>query len=448
MVKYLYGLLRSVQKRMTLDVLKCTNSRKYVIHSSRRLGKTFELVILSSIKCYEKPNAQVRYASVTQKAVRKMVHPIFKIVFKPVKEKYKPKWNSLEGAYIFPNESETHIAGVNNGNADDLRGTGADLCVVDEAAFVDDLEYLITSVLLPQVIDTGGMIIMASSSPRSPAHEFTKYILEARQGGYYSSFNIYESDYSPEIIEEFCREAGGKNSTAWRREFLNEIVVDTSYAIIPESDKLKVGLERVRLRDQYRNYVAMDIGIKDLTVVLFGYYDFKRATLCIEREFVINGPDMTTDKLAAGIAAIELSLFKQEPHVRVADNNNLLLLNDLATKHDCPFIATNKDSLEAMINAVRILIIQERLEIDHSCTVLIDSIKFGFWTESRRDWGRSSVLGHFDALAALMYLVRNLDLEDNPIDVPAKSERRGYTIQEDLVADGFDDDLEFNEPEF
>jgi len=416
-IKYLYSLLKDVQKEMFGLVYSNSKSRKYIIHCARRLGKTFLLIVISCCVAYSKDNAQIRYASVSQKAVRKMVHPIFKEIFKTIKKEYRPKWNSQEGAYIIPGGSMIHIAGCNGGHEDDLRGTAADLCVVDEAAFIDNLSYLIDSVLMPQLLTVkGSMLLMASSSPVSPAHEFVEYIHQAKLEGFYSSHTIHDGGFDKDTIAEFCKETGGKDSTAWLREYLNEIIVDSDYAIIPEASSSKNKISYDENYKFYHKYVAMDIGTKDLTFVLFGYYDFKRAKLCIEREFSINGPKMTTPVLSEGIKKIEVELWKEDtPYRRVSDNNNLLLLQDLVYLHDCHFIPTGKDSLEAMVNEMRIWFSNNRIEISEHCPMLSESILFGFWNESRSGFGRSATLGHFDAIAALMYLIRNIDQNTNPI---------------------------------
>lgn len=416
-IKHLYGLLKPVQKKMFNLFFQNKLSRKYIIHCARRLGKTFLLIVIACTVAYSKTDAQIRYASVTQKAVRKMVKPIFKSIFNAIKKEFRPKWDNHEGAYIFPNGSMVHVAGVNNDRADDLRGTDADLAIVDEAAFVDDLSYLVDSVLMPQLLTTGGNLLIASSSPVSPAHEFVDYIQEAKIGGYYSSFDIFESGYEQDLIEEFMKEAKGPNSTAWRREYLNEICVDEDYAIIPENKNIIIGIKKdLENYKYYHKYSVMDIGTRDLTAILFAYYDFRRAKICIEREFIINGPQMTTPKIADGVKIAESELWGETTEVnRVADNNNLLLLQDLGSLHDCHFSATSKDSLEAMVNEMRLWVQNGRVEIDPSCTFLIESIKFGFWNENRSDWGRSKTLGHFDALAAFMYLIRNIDQHTNPV---------------------------------
>ena len=417
-IKELYEMLKPSQKMMFCELFHSLRL-KYVMHCSRRLGKTFLLCVLAIVIALSKANAQVRYASVTQKAVRKMVHPIFKSIFSRYKPKFRPRWNGQEGAYIFSNGSMIHIAGVNNGHEDDLRGTAADLCVVDEAAFVDNLRYLVDSVLMPQLITTNGKLIMASSSPLSPAHEFAEYIFEARKEGFYSSYDIYQSDYPLDIIEKFCKEAGGENSTAWKREYLNMLIVDSNFAIVPEATVADFTRSpKTENYQYYHKYVAMDLGVRDLNVTLFAYYDFLRAKIVIEKEHVINGPDMTTPKLHAGISEIEKDLWNaKEPYKRVADNNNPLLLLDLGSIHNMFFHSTSKDSLHAMVNQMRVWIQDGRVEIDESCVVLIDSLKYGIWNKKRTEFDRSVALGHYDAVAALMYLIRNIDESTNPIPV-------------------------------
>lgn len=345
-----------------------------------------------------------------------MIHPIFKSIFKSIPRKLRPRWNTLEGAYIFPNGSMIHIAGVNNGHADDLRGTSADLCVIDESGFVDDLQYLVDSVLTPQLLTTQGKLIMASSSPLSPAHEFVSYIQEGRANGNYSSYDIYQGDFTPEIIEEFCKEAGGTSSTTWRREYLNEIIVDSQYAIIPEFSKDIVQKYQPSEFDSYfHRYVSMDIGTKDFTAILFGVYDFKRATLFILDEVIIDGPQVTTQNISSLVKQKEIQLKAENPYRRVADNNNLILLQDLGSQFDLQFSPTNKDKLEAMVNELRLWVQSKRVIVSPNCTQTIGCLEFGVWNKDRKDWGRSSQYKHFDALAALMYLVRNVDQVTNPI---------------------------------
>lgn len=416
-IKLLYKKLKSVQKKMFELFLSYDRGRKYVIHCSRRLGKTFLLCVLAIIFALSKPNAQIRYASVTQKSVRKMIHPIMKQLNSYLSQDLRGKWNNQEGAYLFKNGSAIHVAGVNNGHEDDLRGQAADLCVVDEAAFVNNLEYLVDSVLIPQLITTKGKLIMASSSPLSPAHQFATYIHEAQLNGFYSSFDITEGGYDEKTVEEFLKEAGGRNSTTARREYFNELIVDKDMAIVPEWDSAFI---QESIQDEfykfYHRYESMDIGVRDKTAILFGYYDFKQAKLYIEDEFTLSGPETTTKNINSGINEVEKRIKYEKLYRRVADNNNLLLLNDLSVDFDKHFSPTSKDSLAAMVNELRLWVQSGRIIVSQKCEQLLGCLKYGVYQDNKRkEFGRSKNYGHYDALASLIYLVRNIDQSTNPI---------------------------------
>lgn len=415
-IKLLHSKLKAVQKTMFNSFLT-SESLKYVIHSSRRLGKSYLLCVLSLIFAYSKPNAQIRYASVTQKAVRKMIHPIFKDIQSSIPVKQRGKWNGQEGAYIFPNGSQIHVAGVNNGRADDLRGTASDLAVIDEAAFVDELGYLVDSVLMPQLISTGGKLIMASSSPLSPAHEFCDYIAETKLGNSYSNYTIYDAGYSQELIDTFCKETGGANSTAWRREYLNELIVDDELSIIPEwHDRFVQDVSRPELYKFYHKYCSLDVGVRDKTAVLWAYYDFTKQQLVIEDEFTISGGETTTRNISNAVKSKEQALGYNDVYRRIADNNNLLFIQDIGSEFNLHFQPTTKESLAAMISAVRLMVQDGRVLVNPRCNELIGCLQYGVFSDSsRREFGRSKTYGHFDLLASLIYMVRNLDLHTNPI---------------------------------
>jgi hypothetical protein len=220
---------------------------------------------------------------------------------------------------------------------------------------------------------------------------------------------------TPQMIEEYKKEC--LSETDWEREYLCKFVTDSTLAIIPEAKNLvPVSVPKPEHYNVYHKYCGMDLGVRDFNVTIFAYYDFKRAKLVIEREHIINGPEMTTPKLHAEISQIEKELWDgAEPYKRVADNNNPLLLLDLGSIHNMFFHSTTKDSLHAMVNNLRVWIAGGRIEIDPSCEFLIDSLKFGIWNERRSEFGRSKSLGHYDGIAALMYLVRNVDEHTNPV---------------------------------
>lgn len=430
---YIQWKLKPVQIAIKKKIL-ASPTRKPVVHCSRRLGKSYLLCTMAIESAIRNPRWPVRYVAPTRVGLRTAIHPLMQEILSDCPAEIRPKWNTLDNQYLFPNGGTIHLVGANNSHEDDARGSAAGLAIVDEAAFVDNLRYLVQDVLMPQTINTGGMVILSSSSPRSPAHEFVDFIQEAEISGNYSIHTIDSAGYSPEIVEEFKREAGGADSTTWKREYLCELVVDQDFAITPEWQRVAIDeMPRDDYFKFYHTYVAMDIGFKDYTAVIFGHYDFKRGVLFIEDELVRRGPAMTTDVLSEEIKAKESELWGDKPvYRRIADNNNPIMLNDMAARHKLAFMATSKDSLEAMVNYLRVFVNSGKLMVSEKCRNVIGCLRHGVWNQARTEFDRSASLGHFDALAALIYLVRNLDMVTNPVPSMLGLSHHTHQIPADL----------------
>lgn len=410
--------LRPIQKRIDNDV-KTSPGRKHVTNCSRRIGKSFRLCLKATSVALQKQDAQIRYISNTATSLEKVIRPIMKIILKDCPPELMPVWKPQSRTWEFPStDSIIHLSGANGGHEDDARGTSCDLAIVDEAGYVDRLKYLVDSVLMPQLLTCDGELEICGTPPLSPAHDFAVFAHKAEAEGWYSVYDIYQSEYSPELIEEFCREAGGPESATWLREYMCQFIVDPELSIVPEWDNKHetIVTPHKDYHDYYYRYVALDIGFRHLTAALFGYYDFENATLIVEDEYIISGPAMNTEILAGAIKQKEKDLWdKKEPRLRIADNNNLILLQDLSSLHGLNFSATNKDQLTAMVNELRLWVNSGRIKVHPRCKQLLGCLKYGIWTTNRKDFQESSTYGHFDALAALIYMVRNIDQSSNPI---------------------------------
>lgn len=417
-------LLDSNQLQLKENYLN-SPSRTLVWAASRRLGKSYTLCVLAIEKCLSKNNAIVKYLASTQKDVRDIIRPLMRELIASAPDDIRPVEKKAEGIWYFPSTgSHIKILGCDGGKADSARGSNSDLCLIDEAGFVDDLKYIVRSVLKPTMILTKGKLVLASTPPKSPSHEFVVFMNQAILDGSFTRKTIFDNPRLSladikEIAEEDC---DGMETTDFKREYLAQVVVDKDSAIVPEFDEVENEIVKEWIKPPFYNaYVSMDVGAKDLTVVLFGYHDFKSNKLIIEDEYVVTGKEFTTDRLAREIKAKEKILFKdeftyetKEPYKRVSDNN-LILINDLQRMHGLMFRPTRKDDADAALNNMRILIASKQIIINPRCKVLISHLKAGIWDKSKTKFARSALkFGHFDAIDSLKYMVRNVNFQANP----------------------------------
>jgi hypothetical protein len=418
--------LDAVQKEL-YECYKNSTGKVTVWSCSRRLGKSYALCCIALEKCLQTPNIIVKYIAPTQKHVKTIIKPLITEILKDCPKPLRPVFKSQECVYRFPNGSEIQLAGTDSGHAEGLRGGSAHLCIVDEAAFCTDLSYIIQSILIPTTTTTRGKIILSSTPPLSADHDFEAFRKTAFESGNYVLKTIYDglgSRITMDIINEILAQyPGGEANLDFRREYLCEMVTSEKDAIVPEFQEVENEIvkewKRVAFAD---NYVSGDVGAKDFTVYLFGYYDFKAAKLIIEDEVVFRGEEksFTTDDLARAIKDKEKQVFinpiskeYEKPYLRISDNN-LILINDLHKLHGLIFVPTAKDDKEAALNNMRIMLKEKRIIINPRCKVLIYHLKNGTWKKGGKEYARTSGAGHYDAIDALVYMVRNINYTRNP----------------------------------
>ncbi len=330
---------------------------------------------------------------------------------------YQPRYYRQDGVWVFPNKSEIWVAGCDNGNAERLRGPSTHRAIVDEAAFIDDLEYVVQSILLPQTMTVNGKILLTSTPPRSPVHPFTKYAVEAQERGAYFHATIYDAPHiSDETRAEYMVECGGEDSSAWKREYLAQFVVDEESAVVPEFQRNAEFVVEARERPKYATrLVAMDVGYNDLTVGAFGYYDFENALDVIEGEITLQ--HATSDLIDAEAARVENELWPGQPldrqtEIRVVDAP-LLVVAELSSKAR-GWSPARKDDADAALNALRRRVGDRKIRIHPRCKTIISHLHHGTWNTARTSYERSGGFGHFDGIDAVKYFVRHLNRDHNP----------------------------------
>lgn len=392
--------------------------------AGRRCRKSTLLLMLHAETCIRTAGIQTAYVAPVEKGLSDYISPIIGTVFADCPDDLLPKFRSQQNDMLFPNGSRVVFNGCNMRQYRYMRGQKLALATVDEMAEVDDLEGAVDDVLFPAVWDSHGEMVLSGTPPvvPSPDHPVMRYVQAAQLSDSYFHATVYDAGYTEDEIDEACREVGidGKNSARFKREFLAEFVRDENAVIVPEfNDQL-----HVRDTPQPLYYPLLykgsgaDLGVADKTIEIFGYYDFQRAKIVIEREFVLEGSDVRTDIFAERHRDITRKLGWTATGTRAtfwSDNSNLMLLQDLSKLHKIYINATEKEDKAEWLNLVRILFRGNAIEINPLCRTLIATLNGAFWKDSKKlDYGRSKALGHMDALDALIYFVRNLNRTANP----------------------------------
>ncbi len=413
-------LLDSCQLSM-LEEFDRSDSIKYVILSSRRLGKSYALSTHAIETAIQRPNRYIKYLTSTSKAAKEIVLPLFNMILTSCPTEYRPQYFVHDSKWVFPNGSEILLHGTDKDKGEGLRGQSADLAIIDEAGFVDGLDYLASDILLPMIIERGGRMLLSSTPPRESSHPLLSFIAEAERKKAITIRILTDCPrFTKKQIESFIDEAGGMESDTCKREYFCQVIRDTSMAIVPEFDdimaKRLMYAEAAPLDYLPDCYVSMDPGFADNAAILYAYWDFPKACLMVQAEYVAAGN--STQEIAKEIKDTERRLWQvRAPYKRVSDTD-LRLIKDLKDMHGLRFVKTEKDNKEAQINALRILIKNKQIMIHESCTQLISQLKYGQFKVSgsgNRDFRRTAEMGHCDAIDALLYLIRNINKTRNPI---------------------------------
>lgn len=415
-------------KNCAEDISACLISRQY--------GKSFTLCVIAVEFCIANPGAIIKYACPQQKMVERVIKPRIKEIIADCPADLKPEWKTQEKVWSFPNGSEIQVAGTDGGNYDNLRGGSAHMCICDEAGFMDELETVVYSVLAPTTDTTGGKIFLASTpNDKDPNHDFHRlFVFPMEAAGKLLKFDFYTSPMIDDKTREsiISRYPGGLKNIRFRCEYLCEIPNISEATVIPEFTEHEENIvKEYDLPDYCDFYVSADVGFHDLTVALFAFFDYDLGKLVIMDEYVINGPEMTTDKLYREISHKEELYFNSKheklkaPYLRIMDND-LKLINDLSRFYGMTFIPTEKHNKEQAVDTVRRWIENEKIIIHPRCKNLRYHVKYGQWHLSKsgtftnrfKHLDGSEDLGllrsHADALDALIYLVRNIQATKNP----------------------------------
>ena len=407
---------------------------KFIWSVSRQVGKSWTVCTIALEEAIRNPGIRMAYIAPELNDAKDITEQTFDQLCEDAPAEFKPKFNSLKNRWEWSNGSILKVAGTDNKNYNKIRGRKFDIIFLDEFCFMDEFKKVFFSCVKPTTTSVPNYkIIFISTPPETPDHESNMILDDAEEDGSLIKKTIYDSPrFSPEFIEENIlkdyRSLGGKNSIEFRREFMVERIADASKLVIPEASKEKMAeiVADVPKPEFFNIFEAFDWGVKDSNGGLFAYVDFEKQCLVIEDELLAHDSSATTYDIAKQIIIKEEDNWGQlrGKAQRFADNN-LQIINDMSLSHNLHMAPTNKDNLAAQVQKVRHLLGNGQIIINPRCVNLIEQIQSAQWNSTRKSFVRRNG-HHYDLVAALIYLVRNCNLEVSPFPVDYKLHKMGY----------------------
>lgn len=214
--------MHSVQKEM-FELYESSDPHSTLVWLlARQSGKSYLLAVIALIEAIRNPNSIIKLLTDTKIHVEHIFAPLFREILNDCPEDVKPEYMASKFVYTFPNGSQIQMAGTDANNAEKLRGQKSHCILVDEAAFCNNLNYNVMSILFPTTTHTGAKIILASTPPEEPDHEFIEFLEIAEQEGRLTKKTLHDNpllakEVKDGIISKFI---GGQSNVNFRREYL------------------------------------------------------------------------------------------------------------------------------------------------------------------------------------------------------------------------------------
>lgn len=399
--------------------------KRLIANCHRRFGKGTTVLVYAFEEAVKRPII-IRYGAPTQAQAYDILQILIDHIYSHAPSE-KPQLRM--GEYHWPNGSRMHIFGCkDSGEADKARGTESHIIICDEFGFWKyKPEYILKSVLSPQLDTTDGQLVVTSTPPEDLTHYYLQELASAELSGNMFRWDIDDSirsgDVSEDLHQKIIGRSGGIDSDAYKREYKLDLIANRSRLVIPEAqdESLYVSIHQ---RPEYFNwFMCCDLGLKDYFAAIWGYVDFKQAKLILVKEFLANY--MSTRELAESCKEVERSLGIKTNIRRLGDSSDPQQLYDLSKDQGYPVSPIVKRSKmnntgfrESVLNGLRVAISNNRIAMDpDELPNTRIQLKYGIWNERRTDFERTETMGHLDALMALAYMVDNTDFHENPYPV-------------------------------
>ncbi len=429
----LYYLLHPTQRKI-YDRIAASKSPQHFICCSRRLGKTFLLTVLAFEAALRKPGCRVLYLAPWAKDAHDIFAEATARILPDCPAEFAPSYSSQSKTFSFRNGSIITVRGTNGETADSRRGGSADLVILDEAGQMDNLAYVVDSIVTPMTLTTNGSVILATTPAITPGHDSKKICDEAFHAGHGYEFTLLDAPHltneqkaralksAHEADEDIPKILAGEmlpKGTTALREYWCKWITDSGSAVVPEFDAQARGdiVKLVTRPPYYDAYVAMDPGMVDNTGIVFGYWDVREQRLVIEKTW--KEPQAGTPDIAKALQDTERALWGDvTPYMRVSDVDKRLI-SDLVRSFGLPFSQAFKPRTHGAVWHMRQMVKNRQIVILPSAGPdLPRQLENATWnkrgTDMERDESEDAIDGHYDLVAALKYLCLSISRDHNP----------------------------------
>jgi hypothetical protein len=397
----------------------------FVIDCARQFGKSFTEVLIAVEECLQNPDHTIVFIGPLKSQVNEIVNgKTFGTIFKTCPKELVPTFK--DSALNFANGSRIRLAGTDNHNYESLRGGSANTIFLDEAGYMSNLEDGVLSTVEPMTKTTGGKVIFSSTPPESIDHDYYEVLRFHEEAGLIATFTVWDDkSLTEKQLQKIISQCKGRDTNRFKREYECARISDASRAVIPQlsiENPPNLILSDNRYRDNpfhphWKRYVVADWGGRDKTAIIFAHYNYKTKKVIVEDQLDLNGDSITGGRIAEGIKAKTKLLWNDEGSINYfCDNNNILIQNEMLIRHKLPFVATDKGKLKSqMVEKVKDWIFDDRCYFAPEAELVFKCMRSAHWSKNGDEFSRSKIYGHYDHLAAYVYLIRNIDEDTDPI---------------------------------
>jgi hypothetical protein len=386
-------------------IIKNSKDSPVVILCSRRFGKSFLAALIAQETAIQHPNSKTLIVAPTKSSAYEIYTPIFHTISADAPEGLVRPAKSAGKWYV--GDSEIVFSGFDT-VANDLRGRGTVLIIIDEAGFTlpDSFDYISKSVLLPMNQKTigkeKGKMIYISTPAQIPDHPFNIMWEQYEEMGKLHKFTIYDNPILTEAdIQDIIREQGGRDSIGFRREYLCQNVRDAGSMIIPKFSSENILDANKGIDIVGDSWIVTDFGgMRDKTVVQVLGRRVSDGRPVIYKEVI---HDVNTDTVMIGnsIKSLQTQYSVKPYHIWVdAQGQTLVDLYKMCgiTPNLPPKV--DKDGAIASLNAA---FYNQEIYVSSECEFTIGSLLNCTFNQNRTDFMRTSKYGHADAIMTAVY---------------------------------------------